>query len=91
MGGQTALAVLAGAFYPTYIRATGVGWCFGIGRVGAIVGPLIGGWMVANQWTPREIFMVAAVPPVIVALLLLFIRSRTNVSPSGSESPVGAQ
>ena len=87
MGGQTALAVLAGAFYPTYIRATGVGWCFGIGRVGAIVGPLIGGWMVANEWTPREIFMVAAVPPVVVALLLLFMRSRTNVRPSGSDAP----
>jgi MFS transporter, AAHS family, 4-hydroxybenzoate transporter len=91
MGGQVAMAVLAGAFYPTYIRATGVGWCFGIGRVGAIVGPLVGGWMVANQWTPREIFMVAAVPPVVVALLLLFMRSHTNVSPSGSKAPIGAQ
>jgi AAHS family 4-hydroxybenzoate transporter-like MFS transporter len=91
MGGQVAMAVLAGAFYPTYIRATGVGWCLGIGRVGAIIGPLIGGWMVANQWAPREIFMVAAVPPIVVALLLLFMRSRTTVRASGSEAPIGAQ
>jgi AAHS family 4-hydroxybenzoate transporter-like MFS transporter len=91
MGGQVAMAVFAGAFYPTYIRATGVGWCLGIGRVGAIIGPLIGGWMVANQWAPREIFMVAAVPPIVVALLLLFMRSRTTVRASGSEAPIGAQ
>ena len=30
MGGQVAMAVLAGAFYPTYIRATGVGWCLAL-------------------------------------------------------------
>jgi AAHS family 4-hydroxybenzoate transporter-like MFS transporter len=90
MGGQTAMAVLAGAFYPTYIRATGVGWCFGVGRVGAIIGPLIGGWMVASQWTPRGIFMAAAVPPVIVAMLLLFLRSRTSVRAAGAGASIVA-
>jgi MFS transporter, AAHS family, 4-hydroxybenzoate transporter len=74
MGGQTSLIVLAGAFYPTFIRATGVGWGLGIGRIGAIIGPLIGGWMVANEWSPHEIFMVAALPPIIVAALLLLMR-----------------
>src|ERR1019366_5121236 len=34
MGGQTSLIVLAGTFYPTFIRATGVGWGLGIGRLG---------------------------------------------------------
>jgi MFS transporter, AAHS family, 4-hydroxybenzoate transporter len=74
MGGQTSLIVLAGAFYPTFIRATGVGWGLGIGRIGAIIGPLIGGLMVAKQWSPHEIFMIAAVPPLIVAALLLLMR-----------------
>ena len=31
-GGQIGLNALAGTFYPTFIRATGVGWAFGIGR-----------------------------------------------------------
>ena len=75
MGGQTSLIVLAGVFYPTFVRATGVGWGLGIGRIGAIVGPLFGGWMVASAWTPDQIFMVAAIPPVIVAVLLLVMRS----------------
>lgn len=71
MGGQTSLIVLAGAFYPTFIRATGVGWGLGIGRIGAIVGPLVGGAMLAAQWKPDQIFQLAAIPPVIVAVLLL--------------------
>jgi AAHS family 4-hydroxybenzoate transporter-like MFS transporter len=79
MGGQTAAIIVAGAFYPTFIRATGVGWGLGIGRVGAIIGPLIGGWMVANHWSPNQIFMVAAVPPMIVVILLLVLRGRTSI------------
>ena len=73
MGGQTSLIVLAGVFYPTFIRATGVGWGLGIGRIGAIVGPLVGGAMVAAHWKPDEIFQMAAIPPVVVAVLLLVL------------------
>src|SRR5439155_11508618 len=43
VGGQIAANALAAGFYPTSVRATGVGWALGIGRVGSIVGPLIGG------------------------------------------------
>jgi len=43
VGGQIAANALAAGFYPTSIRATGVGWALGIGRVGSIVGPLIAG------------------------------------------------
>ncbi len=43
VGGQIAANALAAAFYPTAVRATGVGWALGIGRIGSIVGPLVGG------------------------------------------------
>src|SRR3954453_4368831 len=43
VGGQIAANALAATFYPTSVRATGVGWALGIGRVGSIVGPLVGG------------------------------------------------
>jgi MFS transporter, AAHS family, 4-hydroxybenzoate transporter len=38
VGGQIAANALAATFYPTSIRATGVGWALGIGRVGSIIG-----------------------------------------------------
>ena len=43
VGGQIASNALAATFYPTAVRATGVGWALGIGRIGSIVGPLVGG------------------------------------------------
>ena len=42
-GAQIGMNVLAASIYPTYVRSTGVGWALGIGRLGSILGPVIGG------------------------------------------------
>ena len=47
-GAQAGMNVLAATYYPTAMRSTGVGWSLGVGRIGAIVGPLIGGAMLAD-------------------------------------------
>ena len=71
IAGQNTANALAAAYYPTYIRATGVGWALGIGRVGAIVGPAIGGTILALHLGREALFMVAAVPPVIAVFAIL--------------------
>jgi AAHS family 4-hydroxybenzoate transporter-like MFS transporter len=63
-GAQAGLNVLSAMYYPTVIRSTGVGWALGIGRIGSIVGPLIGGFMLSMQWTPQQIFTAGAVPAI---------------------------
>ena len=68
---QAGLNVLAAMYYPTAMRSTGVGWANGVGRIGAIVGPLIGGAMLQIHWTPREIFLAGAVPALIAAATVL--------------------
>jgi AAHS family 4-hydroxybenzoate transporter-like MFS transporter len=68
---QAGLNVLAAMYYPTVIRSTGVGWALGVGRVGAIVGPLIGGAMLGLHWTPREIFLAGAMPAFISAVAVV--------------------
>jgi len=85
---QAGLNVLAAMYYPTAIRSTGVGWSLGIGRIGAIVGPLIGGAMLAMQWTPREIFLAGAVPALVSAVTVIasgWLQGRA--SPFRSEGP----
>ena len=62
VGGQTAANALAAGAYPTAARATGVGWALGIGRVGSIVGPLIGGLLLSLHWSTEALFGVAAIP-----------------------------
>jgi MFS family permease len=46
-GAQSGLNALVAGFYSTPIRATGIGWALGIGRIGSIVGPLPGGLMLS--------------------------------------------
>ena len=67
IGAQIASNALTATHYPTAIRSTGVGWALGIGRVGSIVGPLIGGAMLVHQTGVRSLFTVAAIPALVAA------------------------
>ena len=74
VGGQPALNAMAATFYPTYMRSTGVGWCLGIGRIGAIVGPVVGGQLMAMQWSSEQIFFAAAMAALISAVVMFTLR-----------------
>ena len=43
LGGQGALNNATAAWYATEIRSTALGWMLGVGRLGAILGPVIAG------------------------------------------------
>jgi MFS transporter, AAHS family, 4-hydroxybenzoate transporter len=82
VGGQTSSNALTAEYYPTTIRATGVGWALGIGRVGSIVGPILGGALLAGGTPVRTVFWAAAIPPVIAtvaAFCVATIRKRELV------------
>jgi MFS transporter, AAHS family, 4-hydroxybenzoate transporter len=74
VGGQPGINALAGTFYPTSLRSTGVGWGLGIGRAGAIVGPVVGGEFMRRQWSMRDIFLAASMPALISTAALLALR-----------------
>jgi MFS transporter, AAHS family, 4-hydroxybenzoate transporter len=71
---QCGLNSLSGKIYPPAIRSTGAGWALGLGRVGAIAGPAIGGALLALGFAARGMFIVAAIPLAIVALLMAILR-----------------
>jgi len=72
VGSQTANNAIVALAYPTSIRGTGVSWAIGIGRVGAIVGPLLGGFLLALHWPTTTLFMIGAIPALIASLCALF-------------------
>lgn len=61
---------LAAHFYPTSIRATGVGWATGIGRLGAITSAGAGSAMLAAGWAFSDVFLFLPLPLLIGALAL---------------------
>jgi AAHS family 4-hydroxybenzoate transporter-like MFS transporter len=86
-GAQGGLNALAASFYPTAIRSTGVGWALGAGRVGSIVGPVLGGIMLYVGWHPQQIFLAGAIPSLSAAVsIMLTGRMRGNSSAYGPDS-----
>lgn len=70
VGTQTGLNALGGVLYPTAIRSTGSGWAYGVGRIGAILGPILGGVLISLHVPTSRIFLIVAVPPLCVATAL---------------------
>jgi AAHS family 4-hydroxybenzoate transporter-like MFS transporter len=66
-GAQGGLSAVAATFYPISIRSTGIGWCLGVGRIGSIVGPILGGMMLKLDWSPREILLAGSIPALCAA------------------------
>jgi AAHS family 4-hydroxybenzoate transporter-like MFS transporter len=90
VGGQPGLNALSSSYYPTYLRSTGVGAGLGIGRIGAIVGPMIGGALMAAQWSPQQLLWAAAVAPTIstaVIVTLWLVLGRTPKASDPAEAP----
>ena len=75
---QGGLGAVAATFYPTAIRSTGVGWALGVGRIGSIVGPMLGGLMLTLRWGPRQILLAGAIPALcaVAATLLSLLRKK---------------
>ncbi len=71
VGSQIGANALAGMFYPASIRSTGVGWALGIGRFGAVAGPLIGGALLATKMPVSALFVAGAVPSICAALAIM--------------------
>ncbi len=80
-GAQIVAYAYCGQYYPMAIRSTGIGMAAGIGRLGAIVAPLLIGQIVALQLPLQQNFLVIGAAGLIGALALACInhsRSATH-------------
>ncbi|MDH4554111.1 aromatic acid/H+ symport family MFS transporter [Pseudomonas sp. BN417] len=77
IGTQILANACAVQFYPAHIRSTGLGWAMGVGRLGAIIGPLLGGALHAAQLPIQASFLAFALPGLVgAAAILVFIWHR---------------
>jgi AAHS family 4-hydroxybenzoate transporter-like MFS transporter len=82
IGSQTGLNGTCGKLYPARMRTSGLGWALGIGRLGSIVAPVLGGYLLLSVGlAPTRIFLVGCLFALIAAAataLLAFRGSRTG-------------
>jgi AAHS family 4-hydroxybenzoate transporter-like MFS transporter len=81
IGSQTGANATCGKLYPARMRTTGLGWALGIGRLGGIVAPVLGGYLLSLGLPPTEIFLCAcgfAIVAAAATALLHFRGSRVE-------------
>jgi MFS transporter, AAHS family, 4-hydroxybenzoate transporter len=83
IGSQTGANGTCGKLYPARMRTSGLGWALGIGRLGGIAAPLLGGYLLSLGMAPTHIFLSACLFALIAAAataLLAYRGSRSAIA-----------
>lgn len=77
IGTQILLYASVAQLYNMSVRSTGLGWASGVGRIGAIVGPTLGGVLLAQGLPLSDNFLIFAIPAAVstVAMTIFALAS----------------
>jgi AAHS family 4-hydroxybenzoate transporter-like MFS transporter len=75
-GALNNLSAVAANLYPTNVRATGIGWALGFGRVGSIMGPMFGTWLLLAKVELAHLFTIIAIPSLFAAVAMYVLNMR---------------
>lgn len=87
IGAQNIVQAYVSQYYPPNIRSTALGMASGIGRMGGMMGPLLGGFLLSIALPIEMNFIAFAIPGLIAAIALTFVSDKRsyvnmqNVSP----------
>ncbi|WP_432178680.1 MFS transporter [Streptomyces sp. NBC_00063] len=90
-GGHGGITSIAGTFYPTAIRANGAAWASSVAKIGAMVGPWLGGVILDAGLGAQGAFTVFAFcPAVMVVVLFVFGRVQRRL-PAEAEGAISVK
>ena len=81
IGSQTGANATCGKLYPARMRTSGLGWALGVGRLGGIAAPVLGGYLLSLGMAPTQIFLSACIFAVIAAAATGMLALRGTRSP----------
>lgn len=73
IGAQILVLGYVAQHFPVEVRATALGWTLGIGRFGAITGPLFGGLLLDSQVSIEWNFYAFAIPAALATAVVLLL------------------
>ena len=73
IGAQNIVQAYVSQYYPAYIRSTALGMASGVGRIGGMFGPLLGGFLLSISLPIQLNFIAFAIPGVIAAVALAIV------------------
>ena len=83
-GSMAGLYAFAPVIYPAAVRTTGMGWAIGIGRIGAILAPLIAGMLLDGGWQAPRLYYAYALPLVAAMAAVLALRQSAARQSTGA-------
>jgi MFS transporter, AAHS family, 4-hydroxybenzoate transporter len=82
-GSNSGLVALATVSYPLDIRGSGIGWAYGIGKVGSLLAPVIGGVLLSRNWSVALICSVNAVVALLIVAAIAILQRRLAAAAVG--------
>ncbi len=87
-GTQCLIIAAVASHYPAHLRGTALGWALGVGRIGAVAAPQVGGLLLAAGLGVNSNFLAfagaAAVAAVLLAAIAIKIKSTGKISEGAS-------
>jgi MFS transporter, AAHS family, 4-hydroxybenzoate transporter len=90
IGSQTGANAACGKLYPARMRTSGLGWALGIGRLGGIAAPVLGGFLLARGVAPLHLFLSACLFALIAAVATGLLVLRGSAIGSRRGQPAAA-
>jgi AAHS family benzoate transporter-like MFS transporter len=83
-GTQCLVIAAVASHYPGHLRGTALGWALGVGRVGAVAAPQVGGLLLAAGLGVNSNFLAfagaAAVAAILLAAVGIKLKTKTSTS-----------
>jgi benzoate transport len=85
--GVSGLYSIAAYAFPTHVRATGTGFVIGVGRGGAVLAPILAGYLLETGFTLPTVAVVMGMGSLCGAIVLMFVRLDSERQPVGHVQP----
>jgi benzoate transport len=85
-GAMMGLYALTPQLHPALLRATGMGFAIGMGRVGGILSPILAGFLLDAGWKPEQVFFAFAAPMLVAVVAASSLRPAESAGASAAES-----
>jgi AAHS family 4-hydroxybenzoate transporter-like MFS transporter len=84
-GSQTGTLAVATVSYPSDIRGTGIGWAYAIAKIGAMLAPVIGGFLLSKNWSVSQLCSANAVVGLFTAGVLIILQRHVTAATDKKE------
>jgi MFS transporter, AAHS family, 4-hydroxybenzoate transporter len=79
-GGNSGLVALATVSYPLDIRASGIGWAYAVGKVGSLLAPVAGGFVLSLNWSVSSICAINGLAAVFITIAIFILQAHLSAA-----------